>query len=102
MQICRHNISQLAQTFPVIGLFQFLFLNGHFTRQPLTQIGYGLTHRLTLLPHGISLISQGVKPIQQQAEAFLLMTIPVLPNGAESKLLGCAVRCSVVIGFAMV
>ena len=98
MEVGREDVPQLAQTLPVVGGFQLLFLNGQLFGQAAAQILNGLAHGLTLLPHGVLLIPDGVVHIQQLAKGLGAAALAVFPDGAEGELLRRAVREGVIIG----
>ena len=98
MEVGREDVPQLAQTLPVVGGFQLLFLNCQLFGQAAAQILNGLAHGLTLLPHGVLLIPDGVVHIQQLAEGRGAAAFAIFPDGAEGELLGRAVREGVIIG----
>ena len=97
MEVGREDVPQLAQTLPVVGGFQLLFLNGQLFGQAAAQILNGLAHGLTLLPHGVLLIPDGVVHIQQLAKGLGAAALAVFPDGAEGELLRRAVREGVII-----
>ena len=97
VEVGREDVPQLAQTLPVVGGFQLLFLNGQLFGQAAAQILNGLAHGLTLLPHGVLLIPDGVVHIQQLAKGLGAAALAVFPDGAEGELLRRAVREGVII-----
>ena len=98
VEVRRENVSQLPQPLPVIGSLQFLFLNGQLPGQPGAQILHRFPDGLAFLTHGILPIPEGVVAVQQSPEGFRLLAASVLPDGAEGKLLGSAVRGGIVVG----
>ena len=98
VEVGREDVPQLAQTLPVVGGFQLLFLNGQLFRQAAAQILNGLAHGLPLLPHGALLIPDGVVHVQELSEGRGAAALAVFPDGAEGELLGRAVREGVIIG----
>ena len=53
VQVGCHNVTKLTKPLPVVGGLQFLFLHRHLPIYALAKIAYSLSHRLTLLVHGI-------------------------------------------------
>ena len=102
MNVGGQNVPQLAQTLPVIGSRQLLFLQCHLPGKPGAQILHRFAHGLALLTHGVLPIPEGVKAVQQCGKGFLFLAASVLAQGAEGVLLGRAVRLDVHIGFGMV
>ena len=102
MDVGGEDVAQLAQTLPVVGGFQFFFLDGQLPGQPGAQVLDGFAHRLALLTHGILPVPDGVVHIQQSAKGFRPLACPILADGAEGKLLGGAIGLGVVVGSGVV
>ena len=97
-QIGGEDVPQLAQPLPVVGGLQLFLLHRQLPAQPLAEIGDGFAHPLALLTNLVLPVLEGIKAIQQGSKALRLAAFPVLPDGAEGKLLRRAVGLGAVIG----
>ena len=102
VEVGDENVTQLPQPLPVIGGCQLLFLDGQLPGQPLAEICDRFAEGLTFLPHGVLIVPAAVKAVQQRGKTLGGLVFSVLTNGAESKLLRCAVRAGGPAGGGMV